>query len=119
MELDSNCVELTTVTLNSLSIKVYVENVPYHILIKASDVQETTISLQSEAKVKIKGEFTNWVPVPMEQYGDTFQFTKSLDPAVYQFCFIVDGKEQLGDYYDLVPNGLGGENCQISVPSKE
>ena len=62
---------------------------------------------QSEAKeVKIKGEFTNWVPIPMEQYGDTFRFTKSLDPAVYQFCFIVDGKEQLGDYYDLVPNGL-------------
>ena len=121
LELDSNCVELTTVTLNSFlsTLKVYVENVPYHILIKAPDVQETTISLQSEAKeVKIKGEFTNWVPVPMEQYGDTFRFTKSLDPAVYQFCFIVDGKEQLGDYYDLVPNGLGGENCQISVPSK-
>ncbi|GIR57470.1 MAG: hypothetical protein CM15mP65_00510 [Crocinitomicaceae bacterium] len=54
----------------------------------------------------------------MEQNGDTFQFSIFLDPAVYQFCFIVDGEEQLGDYYDLVPNGLGGENCQISVPSK-
>ena len=47
LELDSNCVELTTVTLNSFlsTLKVYVENVPYHILIKAPDVQETTISL--------------------------------------------------------------------------
>ena len=54
----------------------------------------------------------------MEQYGDTFRFKKPLEPAVYQFCFIADGKEQLVDYYDHVPNGLGGENCQISVPSK-
>ena len=122
LDLDSNCVELNPVTLNYFlsTLKVYIDNVTYHILVKAPDVQETTISFQSDAKeVKIKGEFTNWVPVPMKQYGgDTFQFTKFLDPAVYQFCFIVDGKEQLGDYYDLVPNGLGGENCQISVPSK-
>ena len=122
LDLDSNCVELNPVTLNYFlsTLKVYIDNVTYHILVKAPDVQETTISLKSDAKeVKIKGEFTNWVPVPMKLYGsDTFQFTKFLDPAVYQFCFIVDGKEQLGDYYDLVPNGLGGENCQIGVPSK-
>ena len=121
LELDSNCVEIDAVTINSFlsTLKVYIENVPYHILLKTPDVQETTISFQSDAKeVKIKGEFTNWVPIQMEQYGDTFQFTKSLDPAVYQFCFIVDGKEQLSDYYNLVPNGLGGKNCQISVPSK-
>ena len=110
LDLDSNCIELNSVTSNSFlsTLKVYVDNVPYHILVKAPDVQETTISFHSDAKeVKIKGEFTNWVPIPMKQYGgDTFQFTKFLDPAVYQFCFIADGKEQLGDYYDLVPNGL-------------
>ena len=41
----------------------------------------------------------------MQQYGDTFRF-KNFEPAVYQFCFIADGKEQLVDYYDHVPNGL-------------
>ena len=35
-----------------------------------------------------------------------------------QFCFVVDGKEQLDNRYDYVPNGLGGENCKITVPSK-
>ena len=121
LEMDSNCVELNPENLNSFlsTLKVYIENIPYHILVVAPDVQETIISFQSKAKeVKIKGEFTNWVPLQMEQYGDTFRFKKPLEPAVYQFCFIADGKEQLVDYYDHVPNGLGGENCQISVPSK-
>ena len=43
LDLDSKCVELNPVTLNSFlsALKVYVDNVPYHILVKAPDVQET------------------------------------------------------------------------------
>ena len=36
LELDSNCVEIDAVTINSFlsTLKVYIENVPYHILLK-------------------------------------------------------------------------------------
>ena len=101
------------------TLTVYINNITYQLLVKASDVQETTISFETIANdVKIKGEFTNWVSIPMQQSGDIYKFTKYLNPAVYQFCFVVDGKEQLDDRFDHVPNGLGGENCKISVPSK-
>ena len=119
--LDSVYIELNPKKLNTFlsTLTVYIDNITYHLLVKAPDVQETTISFQTTAEdVKIKGEFTNWVAVPMKKVGDTYKFTKHLKPAVYQFCFVVDGNEQLDDRYDHVPNGLGGENCKISVPSK-
>ncbi len=120
LDLDSVYIELSPKKLNTFlsTLTVYIDNITYHILVKAPDVQETTISFQTTAEdVKIKGEFTNWVAVPMHKVGDIYKFTKHLNPAVYQFCFVVDGKEQLDDRYDYVPNGLGGENCKISVPS--
>mgnify|MGYP002815974175 FL=1 len=121
LDLDSVYIELNPKKLNTFlsTLTVYIDNITYDLLVKASDVQETTILFQTSAEdVKIKGEFTNWVAVPMKKVGDTYKFTKHLNPAVYQFCFVVDGKEQLDNRYDYVPNGLGGENCKITVPSK-
>ncbi len=121
IDLDSVFVELNPNKVNAFlsTLTIYIGNITYDILVKAPDVEKTTILFKNIAEnVKIKGEFTNWVSVPMELEGNTFKFTKNLNPAVYQFCFVVDGKEQLTNYYDHVPNGLGGENCQIIVPSK-
>ena len=121
LDLDSVYIELYPDKLNTFlsTLTVYINNINYHLLVKSPDVQETTISFETTADdVKIKGEFTNWVSMPMQQVGDTYKFTKYLNPAVYQFCFVVDGKEQLDDRYEHVPNGLGGKNCKISVPSK-
>ena len=121
LDLDSVYIELYPDKLNTFlsTLAVYINNITYHLLVKSPDVQETTISFETTADdVKIKGEFTNWVSMPMQQVGNTYKFTKYLNPAVYQFCFVVDGKEQLDDRYEHVPNGLGGKNCKISVPSK-
>ena len=70
LDLDSVYIELNPKKLNTFlsTLTVYIDNITYHLLVKAPDVQETTISFQTTSEdVKIKGEFTNWVAVPMKK----------------------------------------------------
>ena len=65
---------------------------------------EATIALDLPLanKVFVVGDFTFWIPVPMEPIGDgTWAVTLAVEAGSYEFGFLVDG-----DWY--VPPGTPG-----------
>ncbi|MTI87967.1 MAG: alpha-amlyase [Balneolaceae bacterium] len=94
----------------------------YHQLIKESAKQELTITFDPRGEeyevVQLKGEMNRWNPssTVLEKEGDLWKTTMLVNRGVYQYLFVVDGKEMLDPSNpETVPNGLGGTNSLLRV----
>jgi len=101
-----------------LSLFVYTPMHTYAIPVKKStDKLIEIIYPKNVDNVSIKGEFTNWLPQPMVKRDSIWIFHQKVKPAIYQFCFVIDGIDQLSTNYSHVSNGIGGFNCLINADS--
>jgi len=71
--------------------------------------------------VALVGSFNNWNKDYDFMYpiaNNAFEFAISLNPGVYQYKFVVDGREWIPDpdSGEYVPDGLGGSNSVLRVP---
>lgn len=121
LSIDSNAmVKLDSISeCNFISyLEIFKNDQVFHIPVKSPRDQLLQISFKSNSKnVFIKGEFTNWLNECMNFKDGEYIYEKYVNPSVYQFCFVVDGVECLSDNYQKVPNGIGGQNCQIEISS--
>ena len=103
-------------------LEVQIKGIPYHLLLKKSEKTEVTFTFNPKGveygKVQIKGEMNNWNPTatPLEKEGNVWTTTMLLSNGVYQYLFVVDGKETLDSSNpETVPNGKGGTNSLLRV----
>ena len=73
---------------------------------------------ESATALSIAGDFTGWMPVPMERQGNEWRFPVTLAPGVYRFAFqTADGKWFVPE---SIPNrtedGMGGWAAVMVVP---
>lgn len=67
-------------------------------------------------QVCLAGDFTGWVPMPMEKLDDGFQTIVDLFPGVYQYKFIVDGEwVEAPASENVIKNEFGTLNCVLIV----
>lgn len=69
----------------------------------------------TDAKIQIKGEFTNWAPVDLQTDGLNLYYEASVPAGKFQYLFVIDGEEEQlsGNEPSLVSNGMGGFNRMI------
>lgn len=102
------------------NLALWSEGQAYSILLKRSKKQVVQLRYEGDAKeVKAKGDFNAWNAnnTVFNKEGDTFTATLRLNPGVYQYLFVVDGKEMRDPLNpDSVENGIGGWNSSIRFP---
>lgn len=82
---------------------------------------EVVLAAPQAARVAVVGDFNSWDPNrnAMERLGrgGTWRARLRLQPGVYQYSFIVDGREWLADpaARSFVPDGFGGRNSVLVV----
>jgi hypothetical protein len=73
---------------------------------------------EAPASLSIAGDFTGWMPVPMERQGNEWRFPLTLAPGVYRFAF----RSADGEWFvpESIPNrtddGMGGSVAVMVVP---
>lgn len=92
------------------------------LLVKRSESQKITFSLDPDGAdyetVQVKGEMNNWNPLstPLVLENGIWTTSMLVNEGVYQYLFVVDGKEMLDPVNDeTVSNGMGGFNNLIRV----
>jgi len=69
------------------------------------------------SSVFIRGDMTNWAPVPLHFVDGDWNLQMNLDPGLYQYLLIVDGREMTDPNNPFtVENNLGGTNSQLAIP---
>ncbi len=101
-------------------LNIYIEGLPYSILMVTSNKRTAQITLKDNGykKVQIKGEMNAWNPATaiMQKNGDTWMYDFSLSPGRYQYLFVVDGKDMLDPANETkVSNGSGGMNSLLEL----
>lgn len=101
-------------------ITIYIKDTAYDLLLKKSTKQQVTFSLldQGYRKVQVKGEMNSWDPTSIEftKNGDRWEATMLLNEGMYQYLYVVDGREkQDPENEETVSNGMGGFNSLLRV----
>lgn len=103
-------------------LEFWVDGYAYHILLKRSNKEEVTITFDPKGEnydsVKLKGEMNNWNPneAVFEKKGDVWEHSMLVNKGVYQYVFVIDGKEMPDpDNPESVSNGMGGTNSILRV----
>jgi glycosidase len=115
-------VVLTGKPVNALSLlTVWMSGDRYDILLKRTEKEKVALRYPYKSginRVFVKGEMNSWNPAADElvRKGVYFEVSLLLNPGIYQYQFLVDGKETLDPENPVqVPNGIGGINSQITV----
>lgn len=78
-----------------------------------------TVRMENADSVAITGDFTDWSEdgIPLTRGGrGEWKTTLGLAPGEYQYRLRVDGRwSDHSEAPKRVPNGLGGENCVLTV----
>jgi hypothetical protein len=68
-------------------------------------------------RVEVMGDFTDWMPVPLEQAGDVWRLEKVLVPGLHRLALRVDGGEWIAPVnIPHATDDLGGVVGLITVP---
>jgi len=99
------------------NLAIYYGNEVYGIPVKKPSEQLMSIkfTIQETKEVLVKGEFSNWLAVPMQREDSVFTYQQLVEPSSYQFCFLRDQKEFITNDYPKVSNGIGGFNNQLII----
>ena len=107
-------------------MKVWVEGIPYSILLKRSPKKRVTFVYRPRGKmpaeVELAGQMNGWNPsaTPMEFRDGRFEKELWLNPGRYQYQLVVNGKWMLDPANpDSVSNNLGGFNSVMKVGACE
>ncbi len=92
----------------------------YDILLKKTNKREITFALKDAGyqKVQVKGEMNSWNPnaTVLQKKDDTWKATMLVTEGIYQYLFMVDGKEMKDPLNpEVVSNGMGGSNNVLIV----
>lgn len=110
-------------SLKKLSVlDIYSEGYKYSILLKKSDKIKYDFSFDPKGKtyklVQIKGEMNAWNPNNgvMTYDGKKWNITFEIEPGVYQYKLVVDGKEVSDPANkDSISNNIGGFNSLLKA----
>ncbi|MEX0844020.1 MAG: alpha-amylase family glycosyl hydrolase, partial [Balneolaceae bacterium] len=103
-------------------LSIWADGFAYDFLLKRSNKQEVTLTFdpgnRKVTTVQMKGEMNNWNPneAVFVKSGDTWETTMLVNKGVYQYVFVIDGRE-MPDPANLnsVSNGMGGTNSILMV----
>lgn len=109
--------------INALSeLKVFSGSVAYSIMLKRSSKIKKTIYFEGNkkeyTKVQAAGEFNNWNPSSSDfiLLNGTWQKDLYLEPGIYQYRIVADGKWMLNPANpDSADNNIGGYNSVLNV----
>ncbi len=95
-------------------------DVKYDFLLKKTNKEEVVFRIKNKnyKKVQVKGEMNSWNPsaTPLTKKDDVWEAKMLVNQGVYQYLFVVDGREMLDpENADRVSNGMGGFNNLLKV----
>lgn len=101
-------------------ISFHENDTKYDVLIKDSDLEEVIFTLDDKnyKKVQVKGEMNSWNAnaTPLTKKDGVWQATMRINKGLYQYLFVVDGKEMKDPNNPVtVSNGMGGYNNLLEV----
>ncbi|HOK38341.1 MAG TPA: alpha-amylase family glycosyl hydrolase [Bacteroidales bacterium] len=123
-EIKDNILLIKENKLNPLSIiNIYKGNDIYSIICKTLFKEEVNLEFvppvtKTYSTVQIAGDFNSWSPqtAAMIFDGSKWYYKLNLDPGVYQYQLVCDGKWiNNPNSTDTVPNGIGGYNTALRV----
>ena len=104
------------------AVTIWLNGKPYSLLTKRSARQEHTFTFDPEEdryrSVAIRGEMTEWNPVPMNMIDGKWQLTLDLNPGRYQYLIVANGQDMLDPSNpEKVSNNAGGYNSLLEIGS--
>ncbi len=120
---DKTTLELVARNLNIpqyTELVVWLDGKPYTLVTKRSVREDFTFRFDPEGRryrdVGIRGEMTDWQPVPMTLVDGIWQVTLNLNPGRYQYLIVADGNDMLDPANpEQVSNNAGGFNSLAEV----
>ncbi len=104
--------------IENLSL-VLSDDVKYTIPLFKYEKKKIQIMVPANGKwqnLELKGEMTNWQPIKMNLQDSTWTYTQEVNPGIYQYVLIADGKEMPNPFQnERVSNGMGGFNSVIEI----
>ncbi len=105
-------------------VVVWMKGTPYSLVTRKSVREEFTFRLEPEERryrsVAIRGEMSDWNPVPMTLVDGVWQVTLSLNPGRYQYLLVADGRDMLDPANPLqISNNAGGFNSLIEIGNQD
>ncbi len=100
---------------------VWMQGDRYDILIRKSEKELVKLTYTPERtvrKVQLKGQMNGWNPsaTTLEKVGDSYETQMLMNPGLYEYLFVVDGKEIQDPRNPVtIPNGIGGINSLLTV----
>ena len=83
----------------------------------ADGAQRIEIIAARAVRVEVRGDFTDWQPVPLERSGAVFRLDAPLTPGLHRLAIRVDGGEWMAPAnLPRVDDGLGGTVGLLTVP---
>lgn len=110
-----------SLTIPSLSeLKIWITGEPCSLLIRNSLREDHTFVFDPGQKryrsVAVKGEMSDWMPIPMNMIDGVWQLTMQLNPGRYQYLFVADGNELIDSVNpNLLSNSMGGFNSMLEI----
>tara|TARA_R110000868_G_scaffold37111_10_gene131560 strand:- start:48906 stop:51254 length:2349 start_codon:yes stop_codon:yes gene_type:complete len=103
-------------------LSIVANGIEYSILLKKSVKQKVELTFDPKGKsyssVQLKGEMNSWNPSSTElvKDGDVWKTSMLISKGLYQYLFVVDGKEAIDSSNpNSVSNGMGGRNSLLIV----
>lgn len=99
---------------------IWLEGKPYSILARKANRELFTFTYDPQGRrhrsVAVRGEISDWTPVPMTLIDGLWQVTLSLNPGRYQYLIVADGRDMLDPANpEKVSNNAGGYNSLVEV----
>jgi glycosidase len=104
------------------NLKIYSNGKEYDIPLFKNNKKTVILSLPKKPEyqsVAIKGQFTNWQTIPLQDKGSLWEYKADLVPGQHQYLFVINKKEELDPYNSKkISNGMGGFNSLYEIPDK-
>jgi cyclomaltodextrinase / maltogenic alpha-amylase / neopullulanase len=107
-----------------LNLRIWTGKTPNDIPMFRSERKSMQLIFSDKDKmhkeVGVKGEFSNWQILPMYFENGNWTHSAEVNPGIYQYVFVVDGKEQPDPSNpDRVSNGMGGFNSIVNLAENQ
>ncbi len=105
-------------------VVVWIQGTPYSLITRKSVREDITFRFEpGERKyrsVGIRGEMSDWNPVPMTLVDGVWQVTLKLNPGRYQYLLVADGNDMLDPDNPLqISNNAGGFNSLVEIGNND
>jgi cyclomaltodextrinase / maltogenic alpha-amylase / neopullulanase len=107
-----------------LNLRIWTGKTPNDIPMFKSEKKSMQLTFSDKDKthneVGVKGEFSNWQILPMHFENGSWTHSAEVNPGIYQYVFVVDGKEQPDpSITENVSNGMGGFNSILNLAENQ